>query len=163
MQDPIPKTTRAESSGARDYEVGYGRPPRETRFQPGKSGNPRGRPKAERHLGDALRDALHRKIVVVNGNGDKRNVLAVDHIFDGLVGDSARRDRAALRQLFFFIRHIHGGKPPDDRQQRDAEAAEAKESLRIKLDEMAARVREMPGFVELTLAPAEPSRPKPSV
>lgn len=28
-----------------EYEVGFGKPPRETRFKPGKSGNPRGRPK----------------------------------------------------------------------------------------------------------------------
>jgi hypothetical protein len=157
VQDHLPKNTRAESSGPHDYEVGYGRPPKETRFQPGKSGNPRGRPKVERHLGDALHDALHRKIVVVNGQGDRRKVVALDHIVDGLIGDSARRDRAALRQLFLLMRYFCGGKPPDDRQQRDAEFAEAKESLRVKLDAMAARVREMPGFVELTLAPAEPS------
>ncbi len=30
------------------YEIGYGRPPKETRFQPGQSGNPRGRPKGAR-------------------------------------------------------------------------------------------------------------------
>ncbi|MGA2410143.1 MAG: DUF5681 domain-containing protein [Candidatus Binataceae bacterium] len=28
-----------------DYEVGYGKPPKETRFNPGKSGNPKGRPR----------------------------------------------------------------------------------------------------------------------
>ena len=28
-----------------DYEIGYGKPPRSRRFQPGVSGNPRGRPK----------------------------------------------------------------------------------------------------------------------
>ena len=31
-----------------DYEVGYGKPPRETRFVKGRSGNPRGRPRARR-------------------------------------------------------------------------------------------------------------------
>jgi hypothetical protein len=29
-----------------DYEVGYGKPPRDTRFKRGQSGNPRGRPSA---------------------------------------------------------------------------------------------------------------------
>ena len=28
-----------------DYEIGYGKPPRSRRFQPGVSGNPKGRPK----------------------------------------------------------------------------------------------------------------------
>ena len=31
-----------------DYEVGYGRPPKQTRFAKGQSGNPRGRPKAQK-------------------------------------------------------------------------------------------------------------------
>ena len=30
------------------YEVGYAKPPKATRFQPGKSGNPKGRPKGSR-------------------------------------------------------------------------------------------------------------------
>jgi hypothetical protein len=30
-----------------DYEVGYGKPPKSSRFKPGTSGNPRGRPKRE--------------------------------------------------------------------------------------------------------------------
>src|SRR5471030_425456 len=124
MQDPIPKTARAESPAPRDYEVGYGRPPKETRFQPGKSGNPRGRPKVERPLGDALREALHRQIEVVNERGDKRKVVALDHIMRGLVSDSARRDRSALRQLFFFIRYIYGGNPSDDRDQQKEEFAD---------------------------------------
>ena len=32
------------------YEVGYGRPPIESRFQPGQSGNPKGRQKRKRNL-----------------------------------------------------------------------------------------------------------------
>lgn len=32
---------------ANDYEVGYGKPPKENRFKPGQSGNPRGRPRKQ--------------------------------------------------------------------------------------------------------------------
>ena len=39
----------AGSTQARQYEVGYGKPPQATRFQPGKSGNPKGRPKGSRN------------------------------------------------------------------------------------------------------------------
>lgn len=38
-------TVRPPSS---NYEVGYGKPPVETRFKPGRSGNPTGRPKGSR-------------------------------------------------------------------------------------------------------------------
>lgn len=32
----------------KDYEVGYGKPPKSTQFQKGQSGNPKGRPKKKR-------------------------------------------------------------------------------------------------------------------
>ena len=40
---PLPKEKDA------DYQVGYGKPPIEKRFKPGKSGNPRGRPKGAKN------------------------------------------------------------------------------------------------------------------
>jgi hypothetical protein len=43
------ETKRKEDADARNsnrkYEVGHGKPPKATRFQKGKSGNPKGRPK----------------------------------------------------------------------------------------------------------------------
>ena len=36
------------------FEVGYKRPPRQSRFQPGQSGNPRGRPKGSKNRVTAL-------------------------------------------------------------------------------------------------------------
>jgi hypothetical protein len=45
--------------------VGHKRPPGKTQFKPGKSGNPRGRPKRKRlDIGLALNKALNEKIVV---------------------------------------------------------------------------------------------------
>ena len=44
-QPPAPPDDPEEEPS---YEVGYGKPPQATRFQPGKSGNPKGRPKGSR-------------------------------------------------------------------------------------------------------------------
>lgn len=43
------KTRKALSARPTDYEVGYAQPPVATRFVPGKSGNPKGRPKGSRN------------------------------------------------------------------------------------------------------------------
>ena len=48
----------------RDYEVGYGKPPRHTRFVKGQSGNPRGRPPGAKNLKTLLNKALNELVVV---------------------------------------------------------------------------------------------------
>ena len=41
-----------------DYEVGYGKPPRHTRFVKGRSGNPRGKPPGAKNFTTLLNEAL---------------------------------------------------------------------------------------------------------
>ena len=57
----------------RDYEVGYGKPPRHTRFAKGRSGNPRGRAPGTKNLKTFLIDALN-ELVVVTENGGRRTI-----------------------------------------------------------------------------------------
>ncbi|MFC4595535.1 DUF5681 domain-containing protein [Sphingobium tyrosinilyticum] len=42
----------------RDYEVGYGKPPKHSQFKPGSSGNRKGRPKGARGLKTDLEEEL---------------------------------------------------------------------------------------------------------
>jgi Family of unknown function (DUF5681) len=53
--------------------VGYGRPPMTTRFRPGQSGNPRGRPKGARNLSTIVAAALSER-VAINENGRRRQI-----------------------------------------------------------------------------------------
>ena len=39
-----------------NYRIGYGKPPKESRFQPGQSGNPRGRPRGAKNKRPALNE-----------------------------------------------------------------------------------------------------------
>ena len=58
---------RRSSSGGR-YNVGYGRPPKQNQYQPGQSGNPKGRPKGRKNTATLLREILDRMIEVRNGS-----------------------------------------------------------------------------------------------
>src|ERR671921_152968 len=54
-------------SGDEPYEVGYKKPPEHTRFQPGTSGNPKGRQKGVNNLATDIKNALASKITVRSG------------------------------------------------------------------------------------------------
>ncbi|HIF51316.1 MAG TPA: hypothetical protein EYQ42_07325 [Thiotrichaceae bacterium] len=51
-----------------DDKVGYKKPPQKNQFKPGKSGNPKGRPKGLKNLATDLQEELEQKIVVTEGN-----------------------------------------------------------------------------------------------
>jgi uncharacterized protein DUF5681 len=55
-----------------DYAVGYGRPPKHTRFKPGHSGNPKGRPKGTINLKTDLMEELSERISVSEGGKSKK-------------------------------------------------------------------------------------------
>jgi hypothetical protein len=52
-----------------DYEVGYGKPPRHTRFAKGQSGNPRGRPRGAKNFNTLLEEALDEPVTVTENGG----------------------------------------------------------------------------------------------
>jgi hypothetical protein len=55
-----------------DYEVGYKKPPRETQFKPGQSGNPKGRPKERKNFKTELLEELHERIAVKEGGAHRK-------------------------------------------------------------------------------------------
>lgn len=74
-----------------DYEVGYGRPPVATRFKPGQSGNPKGKPKGTRNLATEFNEELKTK-VTIQENGRTRQItkaqaLAKQHVNKAVSGD----------------------------------------------------------------------------
>jgi hypothetical protein len=50
-----------------DAKIGYKRPPRHTRFRPGQSGNPSGRPKGTQNLATDLGEELAERIPIREG------------------------------------------------------------------------------------------------
>ncbi|KAA9008748.1 DUF5681 domain-containing protein [Histidinibacterium aquaticum] len=60
-----------------EYEVGYGKPPKATRFKPGQSGNPRGRPKSKKNAHSIVEAVLFQPVAVTR-NGRRTIIPAIE-------------------------------------------------------------------------------------
>ena len=109
----------------RDYEVGYGKPPRHTRFELGRSGNPRGRPPGAKYMKTLLSKALN-ELVVVTEPGGRRKVSKREAIVTQLVNRSAKADYRAIQILLRMLRDIEGD---TDAHSSDAAFTEADQQI----------------------------------
>src|SRR5205814_10537808 len=72
MLDQV-RNTPSRAGARKRGQVGYRKPPEGTRFKPGQSGNPKGRPKGVRNFETDLDETL-RELVDVNKGGVRRRV-----------------------------------------------------------------------------------------
>jgi hypothetical protein len=74
-----------------DSRVGYKRPPQHSKFKPGKSGNPKGRPKGALNLETDLTQEFSEKIAIREGecclNVSKQRALAKSVVAKAFKGD----------------------------------------------------------------------------
>jgi hypothetical protein len=101
-----------QNNNERPYEVGYGKPPQNTRFKPGQSGNPKGKPKAAKNLATIVNNAIKEK-VVVNENGRRKSVSKLEITIKQLVNKAALGDPKALTQLLPLVQIIEGRSEAD--------------------------------------------------
>jgi Family of unknown function (DUF5681) len=95
----------------RDYEVGYGKPPRHSHFAKGQSGNPRGRSPGAKNMKTLLTKALN-ELVVVTDHGGRRKVSKREAIVTQLVNRSAKADFKAIQILLGMLRDSEGDTDP---------------------------------------------------
>ena len=84
-----------------DTDIGYGRPPKATRFKKGQRANPKGRPR-NRHL-EPPYEAVLGQMVTIREEGKERQVTAAEAFIlhmtkQGLEGDGAA-GRAAMTEI----------------------------------------------------------------
>jgi Family of unknown function (DUF5681) len=80
------------------YEIGKGRPPVDTRWKPGQSGNPRGRPKGSKCFAELIKASLNQSVKIQIG-GRIRSVSKRQAIAEMIVRDAVRGDAKARKTL----------------------------------------------------------------
>jgi hypothetical protein len=92
------KKKESDMSNDAEYKVGFCRPPKETRFKTGQSGNPAGRPKGimDTHR---LIDAIMNKKVVATIDGRTIKITKKQAAFLRLANDAATGDTPSMKLL----------------------------------------------------------------
>jgi hypothetical protein len=80
---------RMTTSPRKDYKIGKGRPPQHTRWTPGKSGNPRGRPKGAKNLLTIFLEALSQTLKIQE-NGKIRSITVREAIVKRLINEALK-------------------------------------------------------------------------
>jgi hypothetical protein len=93
------------SDDERPGDVGYGKPPQHSRFRPGQSGNPRGRPRDARNSSTIVREALTAK-VKLRENGRTRSIAKVEVAMTQLANKAAGGDLKAIGMVLGLYRDV---------------------------------------------------------
>jgi hypothetical protein len=81
------------------YRVGYGKPPKESQFKKGQSGNPRGRRKDSKNSGTLLANALD-EIMSIKEGGQSKTITKRAAIYKQVVNKAVQGDIRAIRLVF---------------------------------------------------------------
>lgn len=101
----------------KDYEVGWGKPPKSGQFKPGKSGNPKGRPNGARGFKTDLEEALKASISVTK-NGKSVKMTAQQAVIARLMEKALNGDIRALAEIISLtVKHF-----PDEPEENTQDA-----------------------------------------
>jgi hypothetical protein len=98
----IPVEHKRSQTSSEQYEVGYKKPPKSSQFQPGQSGNPKGRKQGTKGMKTLARETLTAKVTVRTSDGTKKmaRIEALMHKFIELAMKGNPRAMLALFSMY---------------------------------------------------------------
>ena len=114
------------------YDVGFGKPPKHSRFKKGKSGNPRGRPKGSRNFSSDVKETLEEPIRVTH-HGKARTVSTQHAALMRLREKALSGDRHALDRLIELARVYNDEEMAEAAAKLDATDAEILKDYEAKV------------------------------
>jgi hypothetical protein len=80
------------------YEVGYGRPPKESQFIKGQSGNPKGRPKGSKSVASMF-NQITRELINVTENGRTKTVTRLEAVLHRMTNEALSGNPRVMREF----------------------------------------------------------------
>jgi hypothetical protein len=98
---------------SKPYPVGYCKTPVHTRFQPGQSGNPKGRPKGRKNPLELVDKVLAMKVNVSDGRSLQR-VSILEAAFRSMAAKAAKGDLKAVQLMLNLVEQARALEPQHD-------------------------------------------------
>jgi hypothetical protein len=115
----LPKRGKTSKRAQSTAGTGYGRPPEHAQFKPGKSGNPKGRPKQSKNLKSIIQQALT-STVTVRENGRLRSVSKIEGVVLSQLERALKGNEKAALAVLRMAGHVdllNGGDESTDGDQ----------------------------------------------
>jgi hypothetical protein len=107
------------------YEVGYKKPPAHGQFQPGQSGNPKGRKKGSKNFSAVLLDEMAETIKIAVG-GTEKVLTKCEVVVKAMINKAMNGDLKATKLLLGMTQVAETQRAADDAAERDSRAEETR-------------------------------------
>jgi hypothetical protein len=113
-----------------EYEVGHGKPPKDTQWSKGQSGNPKGRPKTKHEFLNTCAEILSEPVTAKTSNGNSVSLGSLEASYFSLCKKALKGENSALFAALKIILDILP-RGEEEQEERDSEVRGAKERFRI--------------------------------
>jgi hypothetical protein len=87
------------------YKIGYGKPPQQSQFKKGESGNKKGRPKGSKNVATVFHGEINERVLITE-NGKCRTITKLEAAIKQIVNKAAAGDAKAIRALLQLSKEL---------------------------------------------------------